>query len=99
MLTPDIQEAKALPLDHGAWIVAGETAEEVAVVPGSAADKAGLKEGDIILEVDGEEVSLQNSLAKIIQEHKPGDKIVLRVLRGEQELIIEAVLGEMSSEE
>lgn len=99
LLTPEIQEAKDLFADQGAWIVAGETVEEVAVVPGSGADEAGLREGDIILEVDGEEISLQNSLAKMIQEHKPGDTIVLRVLRGEQELIIEAVLGEMSSEE
>jgi S1-C subfamily serine protease len=33
-------------------------------------------------------------LAKVIQKYNPGDKIALKVLRGEQELSIEAILGE-----
>lgn len=97
LLTPEIQEEKNLAVDYGALIIGGETAEEPAIIPGSQAEKAGLREGDIILKFQGEKITVQNSLAKIIQSHNPGDKITLEILRGEKEIKIEAVLGEKSS--
>lgn len=97
LITPELQEEKNLPVDYGALIVRGETPQEPAIVPGSQAAQAGLKEGDIILEVDGERITLQNSLAKIIRAHSPGDKLVLKILRGDKEIIIEATLGEKTS--
>ncbi len=97
LITKELQEEKDLPVDYGALIVGGETPQEPAIVPGSGADKAGLREGDIILEVDGKKVTLRNSLAKIIRSHSPGDKIVLKVLRGDKTLILEATLGEKTS--
>lgn len=97
LLTPEIQEERDLPVDYGALIVRGESPQEPAVVPGSEAEKAGLKENDIILEVDGERITLENSLAKIIRAHGPGDKLVLKILRGDKEIIVEATLGEKTS--
>jgi serine protease Do len=97
LVTPEIQEERNLPVDYGALIVKGESPQEPGVIPGSAADKAGLREGDIILEVDGQKITPQNSLAKVIQTHNPGDKIVLKILREKKELILEATLGEKTS--
>ena len=97
LITPEIQEEKNLPVDYGALIVKGGTLQEPAVIPGSAADKAGLREGDIILEVDGAKITPQHSLAKIIQSHNPGDEITLKVLRNKKEIILKATLGEKSS--
>jgi serine protease Do len=77
-------------------LVKGDNGEP-AVVPGSGADKAGLRERDIILEVDGKKITSKNSLAKMIQIHEPGDKITLKVLRGKKTLKIEATLGEKTS--
>lgn len=97
LITPEIQQERNLKVDYGALIVRGDNPGEKAVIPGSQAEKAGLREGDIILEVDGKKVTPQNSLAKIIQGYQPGDKILLQVLRGEKRLKIEAILGEKSS--
>ena len=67
---------------------------EVAIVADSSAEKAGLREGDIILEVDNERITAQNSLAKIIKKYNPEDQVSLKMLRGEEEEIIDIVLGE-----
>ncbi len=96
LITPEAQAERDLSVDEGALIIKGDNGE-AAVVPDSAADKAGLKEGDIILEVGGEKITLQNSLAKIIREYQPGDKLVLKILREEEEMTIEVILGEKTS--
>jgi serine protease Do len=49
------------------------------VVPGSPADKAGLQAGDVIQEVDGTRISSTDQLRGIIQKHKPGQQLHLRV--------------------
>ena len=97
LITPEIQEERDLTVDYGALIVGGDSPQEPAIVPGSEAEKAGLKEGDIILEIDGQKITLENSLAKLIRERQPGDKLVLKILRGEEEIIVEAILGEKTS--
>ena len=53
-----------------------------ATVAGSPADKAGLKIGDIILEINGVAVTEDNSLANIIKKYRPGDNISLKIHRG-----------------
>lgn len=67
--------AKALGLEkpEGALI---EKVEE-----NGAAAAAGLKEGDVILAVDGKEVRKSNELQSIIARKHPGDKVVLKIYR------------------
>ena len=60
------------------------------------AEKAGLKEGDILLEFNNEKITSENSLAKIIQKYLPGDKVVLEILRDGEKEIVSATLGERS---
>lgn len=101
-ITPELQKEMNLPVSQGAWITRWKKDEyghwykmkDPAVIPDSAAQKAGLKEEDIILEFDGKVITPENSLAKIIREHSPGDKITLKVLREGKELLIEVTLGE-----
>lgn len=91
------EEVKAqynLPVDYGAWVVRGNEIGDVAVTPGSAADKAGIKENDIILEVDGQKITTENTLSKMILSHNVGDKIRLKILREGKEIEVEAELGE-----
>lgn len=95
LINEQIKEKNDLAVDYGAWIIEGEEGEP-AITPGSAAEKAGLKENDIILEFNNEKITQDNSLAKIIVKYNPGDKIVLKILRNNQEEIIEATLGERS---
>jgi len=94
LITPEIQKEKKLSVDYGALIIKGENTGEVAVVPNSSAEKAGLQEGDIILEINQEKITSQNSLAKIIKKYNPEDKVSLKILRKEEERIIDVILGE-----
>jgi len=93
-----IQRENNLPVDHGAWIIRGSMGEP-AIFPNSPAQKAGIQENDIILEFNQEKVTLENSLSEIINRYNPGDRIVLKILRGTQEKNIEIILEEMMKEE
>jgi len=95
LINEEIQKENNLPVDYGAWVQKGEGGEP-AIFPGSAAEKVGLEEGDIILEFNGEKITTENTLAKMIMEHDPGDKITLKILRQGKEKIFEVVLGERS---
>jgi len=95
IINEKIQKENNLPVDYGAWIVKGEQGEP-AISPNSAAEKAGLRENDIILEFNNEKITMQNSLAKIIAKYNPDDKVVLKILRNKEEKLVEVILGERS---
>lgn len=94
LINKKIAEENKLPVDYGALITRGEKSTDLAVIPGSPADKAGLQENDIILEVNGLKVSENKPLSFLIQKQKPGDKVKLKILRKGETKIIEVVLGE-----
>ena len=62
------------------------------VQPDSAAAKAGIQPGDIILKYDGEVLEGFERLIEITRAHKPGDKVELEVRRGEATIRLEARL-------
>ncbi|MBI2450110.1 MAG: trypsin-like peptidase domain-containing protein [Candidatus Nealsonbacteria bacterium] len=90
IITEKIQQDNNLPVSYGAWLVTGKG--EAAILPNSAAEKAGLKEADIILEFNSEKITAENSLAKIMQKYNSGDEVVLKVFRSGKELIFKVVL-------
>ena len=65
------------------------------VLSGSAADKAGLKVGDIVLEVDGVEVDQPNELQARVSMHRPGEKIEMKVWRDKKEKTVYVSLSAM----
>nr|HID13459.1 PDZ domain-containing protein [Anaerolineae bacterium] len=71
-----------------------EGAEVMEVVPESPAEEAGLREEDLILAVDDEEVSRETPLVDLIAAHEPGDTVVLTIEREGREREIEVELGE-----
>lgn len=67
-----------------------------AVVKDSPADKAGLKQGDVIIAANDQKIETPNDLVTLVQGSKPGDKVTLSVRRSgeEQPLEITVTLGE-----
>lgn len=93
LIDEDVAEELELPVSYGALISRGSSGER-AITLGSPAEKAGLKEDDILLEFNEEKITKSNSLAKIILKYNPGDTISFKILRDGQEIIKEVVLGE-----
>lgn len=74
-----IQQNNNLPFNYGALVLRGQNMSDLAVIPGSPADKAGIVENDIILEVDGTKIDDTNSLVDLISQHNVGDTVTLKV--------------------
>jgi S1-C subfamily serine protease len=80
LISKDMAQANKLPVDDGALVVR-EALGESPVVTGSAADIAGVKEWDIILDCNGEKITSKNPLANILQKCKIGSQTPMTVLR------------------
>src|SRR3989338_447431 len=93
LLSKEMAKANKLPVDDGALVVR-EALGEHPVIKGSAAEKAGIKEFDIILECNGEKITKENPLMQALQKCKIGEETVFKVLRDGKELILKAVLSE-----
>ncbi len=88
-MTSEIKEELNFPYDDGILIVRGQDITDFAVLPGSPADEAGLTEYDIIMEIDGEKITSDKTLAHLISNRSIGDTITLKIWhKGEQEDII-----------
>ncbi|OGZ72091.1 MAG: hypothetical protein A2908_04300 [Candidatus Staskawiczbacteria bacterium RIFCSPLOWO2_01_FULL_38_12b] len=93
IISKEMAKANKLSVEDGALVVR-EALGEHPVIKGSAADKAGIKEFDILLECNGEKITTQNSLASILQKCKIGQETTFKVLREGQELMLKAALSE-----
>jgi len=63
------------------------------VVDGSPADKAGIRSGDLILAVDGVPIAEENTLQRIIREHRPGDRVEIALWSRGRERTVKVKLG------
>lgn len=90
-LTHDL--AKAFDLDiHQGVLVAK-------IVPDSPADKAGIKERDVITSVDGKKVDDFSALANAIGLREPGDKVKIKLRRGKHSKTVTVKLGKRSAQQ
>jgi len=80
----ELAKAFDLTVDHGAIVNR--------VLDDSPAEEIGLEEGDIIVSAAGARVRDYDDLVDIIEDHKPGDKIALKVIRDDDELEFEVTL-------
>ncbi|MCR4312119.1 MAG: PDZ domain-containing protein, partial [Candidatus Uhrbacteria bacterium] len=92
-VTPQMAEQNGLSVDYGAIILRGDN-RELAVIPGSPADKAGLEENDIILEVNGQQLDEEHPLAYVLRGIAVGETVTLKVLHDGAEKTVEVVLEE-----
>ncbi|MDA1335123.1 MAG: trypsin-like peptidase domain-containing protein [bacterium] len=89
-----LQQHFSLPVDYGALIVKEEMPGDHAVVPGSPADKAGLKDGDLVLACNQKAITEKNSLEDILENTFPGDGVSLTFLRGNTKDTVKLTLEE-----
>lgn len=90
-ITPEVAEQNKLPVKRGAYIAA--TAGASAVISGSPAEKAGLKDKDIITKVNDIEVGDKGSVASLVAEYAPGETVKLTVLRDGKTIVVEVTLA------
>ena len=88
-LTPVIATQMGVPVNEGIVVAR--------VVDGSDAQAAGLRGGDVIVSMNGFTIRNTGDLSKFLLDHHPGDRISVRLFRGDLELEAEAVLGDAPS--
>lgn len=90
-ITPEVAKAYNLPVTAGAYVY--NSSAYSAVVSGSPADKAGIRDKDIITAVNGVKIGTAGSLSTLIGEYKPGDTVQLTVIREGKEIAVNVTLG------
>lgn len=93
MITPEMAQEKKLARESGALIIKSDDGK-AAILPKSPAETAGLAEGDIIFEINGAKIAGSDTLLSIIQKYKPGNKIGIKVQRGNKVLVKTVELDE-----
>lgn len=80
-----------LDTKRGAYIAPSQGGQ-ASIVSGSPAEKAGLKEKDIITKIDDQEINEQNSLTSVLGRHTVGDKVKVTVVRDGKTITLDATL-------
>jgi len=86
-VTPQVKERFNLSVDSGCYIVE--------VVPQSPAEKGGIKEGDVIVKVNDQDIKTINDFKQIIKTKKVGEEITLLILREDAYKTVRVKLAEM----
>jgi S1-C subfamily serine protease len=86
VITPPIARINRLPAERGVL---------VQVEPGGPAARAGLRDGDIIVQAGGREIRSAPDLLNAIRQHKPGEQLRVRAVRGDGQAVnVTVTLGE-----
>jgi S1-C subfamily serine protease len=103
---PDIAEQIGLPADYGILIER--------VLPGGAAEKAGLHGGtqrfyqgnipvmlggDLIVAMDGDEITSPQDLSAAMNSHRAGDTVTLTIYRGRKRMDVKVTLGDAKDQQ
>ena len=94
-INKDVAKANSLSVEYGALITRGNSMSDLAVIPGGPADKTGIVENDIILQIEGDKVTETNSLPKLVSQYQVGEKISVKILHKGEEKTIEVTLDEI----
>lgn len=87
-ITPEISERFNLPVEFGAFVTE--------VGPGTPAAAAGLREGDILTSLAGQEINADQPFINLLYEHEPGETVTLGVLRNGEGIELQIELGSRS---
>ena len=96
-LDEDIARELDIEQTEGAYIPEGSESRP-SIVPDSPADIAGLQEGDVIVEIDGQKLDEDNGLVSILGRKKVGDTVEIKVVRDGEETVLFATLEAVPEE-
>ena len=91
-----LQQQLKLPVGQGAYVSGGQDASgasQPAVVVGSPADKAGVKEGDIVTSIEGQSIDGDHPLDAVLTQFAPGRTVTLEINRAGKTLELQLTLG------
>ncbi len=89
-VTDDIASSLGLPKNHGEIVARVE--------PGNGAARAGIRQGDVIVKVNGQDVTPDNTLSYIVANLPIGSRVPLDLIRDGKRTTVTAVVGERPSE-
>ena len=90
-LNEDLADSLGIPHNRGEFVQAVE--------PGGAAEKAGLKAGDVVLSVDGNQVTPDQTLSFLVANIAPGTRVPIELMRDGKKRTLTATVGTRPSEE
>lgn len=90
-LSDDLAASLGLPKNRGEFIQSVE--------PGQGAAKAGIESGDVVVRVDGKDVTPEQTLSFIVANTAPGKRIPIDLIRDGKRVTVNAVVGKRPSEE
>lgn len=88
-VTPSVAAQNHLNVNSGVLVVG--------VVAGEASASAGVKTGDVIVQLDARTINSTSDLSAALLQKKPGDSASLKVERGNQQLTLNVTLGELAA--
>jgi serine protease Do len=92
-LTTATANQLGLSVQNGAYVLPTTDPTQPSIVSGSPAEQAGLQEKDIISQVNGKKIDQTHSLISLLNQHQPGDKVLLTIIRGGKSQKIPITLG------
>lgn len=93
-ITPDVANQYDLSAKHGAYV--HDSQNQKPIIQGSPADKAGIRNNDIILAVNDQEVGSEGSLSSLIGQYQPDTTVKLKIQRGKKTIELNLKLGTYS---
>jgi serine protease DegQ len=84
-ITPELADSFKLPNTHGV-LIAG-------IVRGGPADRAGVKPGDILIEVDGKPIADSSAMLNLVAAAQPGKPAALKLIRNSSTLSMKVTVG------
>lgn len=91
-ITDDLAYQYNLPVKRGAYIPRSSRSGSASIVAGSPAEKAGLKEGDIIIAINDTPLDEKNSVVSLLGQKKVGDSVAIKINRDGKEQTINVTL-------
>jgi serine protease Do len=96
-LTADVANEYNLSVQNGAFIAPSSDPTQPSIVPGSPADNAALQVNDVVTQVDNTNIDQTHSLTSLLDQHVPGDKVTLTVVRQGKSIQVNVTLASSPS--